>query len=180
MLEPSLAKNDRLASLLIWTFSVVIFLVVVSLKYIQIEIELPFNPHIFATINAIINGTVAITLLAALSAVKKKQYEKHKKLMLSSMVLSMLFLISYIAHHLLTGDTPYPADAPMRWFYLMVLASHILLAAVILPFILFTTYRGLTSEFRAHKKIAMITWPIWFYVAISGVIVYWFISPYYV
>jgi putative membrane protein len=180
MLKPSLTKNDRLANGLIWTFSLVVFLVVVSLKYIHLEVELPFNPHLFATINACINGTVAITLMAALSAVKKKQYEKHKKIMLFSMVLSLLFLVSYIAHHMLTGDTPYPADAPMRWLYFIILFSHILLAAVILPFILFTTYRGLTGEFPAHKKIALITWPIWFYVAISGVIVYLFISPYYV
>jgi len=180
MLKPSLLKNDRLANILIWTCSLAVFLVVVSLKYIQLDIELPFNPHLFATINAFINGTVAITLVAALAAVKNKQYEKHKKIMLSSMVLSLLFLLSYIAHHILTGDTPYPVDAPLRWLYFIILFSHILLAAVILPFILFTTYRGLIGEFPAHKKIAIITWPIWFYVAISGVVVYLFISPYYV
>jgi putative membrane protein len=179
MIQASLPKNDSLARRLIWLVSGVVFLVVVSLKYIHIEADLGFNPHVFATFNAIINGTVAAALLLALLAVKRKQYLLHKRLMLSAMVFSMLFLVSYIAHHILTGDTVYPKDAPLRGFYIIVLITHIILAAVILPFILFTTYRGLTADFPAHKKIARITWPIWFYVAISGVIVYQMISPYY-
>jgi putative membrane protein len=179
MIEASISKNDSLARRLIWLVSGVVFLVVVSLKYIHVEADLGFNPHVFATINAFINATVAATLLLALVAVKRRQYQLHKRLMLSAMVLSMLFLVSYIAHHILTGDTAYPKDAPLRGFYFIVLITHIILAAVILPFILFTTYRGLTADFPAHKKIARITWPIWFYVAISGVIVYQMISPYY-
>jgi putative membrane protein len=179
MIEASIQKNDRLARQFIWLISGVVFLVVVSLKYIHIEADLGFNPHVFATINAVINATVATVLLLALAAVKRKQYFLHKRLMLFAMILSMLFLISYISHHILSGDTIYPKDAPMRGFYLIVLITHIILAAVILPFILFTTYRGLTADFPAHKKIARITWPIWFYVAISGVIVYNMISPYY-
>jgi putative membrane protein len=154
-------------------------LVVVSLKYIHIEADLGFNPHLFASINAFTNGTVAVILVAALLAVKLKNHILHKRLMLSAMVLSFIFLICYIAHHVLTGDTTYPKDAPMRGFYFLILITHIILAAIILPFILFTTYRGLTADFAAHKKIARITWPIWLYVAISGVIVYWMISPYY-
>jgi putative membrane protein len=179
MIEASIRKNDKSAKLLIWGVSVVVFLVVVSLKYIHIKADLGFNPHLFATANACINGTVAILLLAALLAVKQKKYSLHKKIMLSAMVLSSLFLVSYIAHHVLSGDTPYPKEAPLRSFYLIILITHIILAAIILPFILFTTYRGLTADFGAHKKIARITWPIWFYVAISGVIVYLMISPFY-
>jgi putative membrane protein len=179
MIEASIPKNDKAAKRIIWLLSIVVFLVVVSLKYIHVEVNLGFNPHAFATLNAIINGSVAALLAAALIAVKLKNYGLHKRIMLTSMILSSLFLVSYIAHHVLTGDTAYPKDAPMRAFYLIVLISHIILAAVILPFILFTTYRGLTADFPAHKKIARITWPIWFYVAVSGVIVYWMISPYY-
>lgn len=179
MIQASFQPNDRKAKQLIWTFSVVVFLVVVSLKYIHVEADLGFDPHLFATINAFINGSVAIALLIALVAVKAKNYLLHKRVMLAAMALSIVFLISYIAHHVLTGDTAYPKDAPNRGFYLMILLSHILLAAVILPFILFTTYRGLTARFAEHKKIARITWPIWFYVAVSGVIVYLMISPYY-
>lgn len=179
MIEASLTKSDSKAKLIIWLFSIAVFLVVVSLKYIHIEADLGFNPHVFATINAFTNGTVASILAAALIAVKQKNYQIHKRLMLSAMVLSFVFLISYIAHHVLTGDTTYPKDAPLRGFYFIILITHIILAAVILPFILFTTYRGLTADFAAHKKIARITWPIWFYVAVSGVIVYLMISPYY-
>jgi putative membrane protein len=179
MLQPGLNKNDKKAKTLIWLFSAVVFLVVVSLKYIKIEADLGFDVHLFATANAFINGTVAVLLLLALIAVKQKNYMLHKKLMLTSMVLSILFLVSYIAHHTLAGDTIRPADAPFRTFYLFILITHIVLAAVILPFILFTAYRALISEFAAHKKLARITWPIWFYVAITGVLVYLMISPYY-
>jgi putative membrane protein len=180
MIEASIPKNDQVAKRIIWLLSVVVFLVVVSLKYIHVDADLGFDPHLFAMVNAFINGSVAVLLVAALLAVKQKNYVLHKRLMLSAMVLSSLFLVSYIAHHILTGDTVYPKDAPMRLFYFIVLITHIILAAIILPFILFTTYRGLTADFKAHKKIARVTWPIWFYVAVSGVIVYWMISPYYV
>jgi putative membrane protein len=180
MIEASIPKNDKVAKRIIWLLSLIVFLVVVSLKYIHLDAELGFDPHVFATVNAFINGSVAFLLLAALFVVKQKNYVLHKRLMLSAMILSSLFLISYIAHHVLTGDTVYPKDAPMRAFYFVVLITHIILAAVILPFILFTTYRGLTADFQAHKKIARITWPIWFYVAVSGVSVYCMISPYYV
>jgi putative membrane protein len=179
MIEASIPKNDKAAKRIIWILSLVVFLVVVSLKYIHVEANLGFDPHLFASINAFINGSVAILLATALIAVKQKNYSLHKRLMLLAMILSSLFLVSYIAHHVFTGDTAYPKDAPMRAFYFIVLITHIILAAVILPFILFTTYRGLTADFQSHKKIARITWPIWFYVAVSGVIVYWMISPYY-
>ena len=180
MLEPAIRRNDPLAKTLIWISSVVVFLVVVSLKYIHLEIQLPFNPHVFATINAGINATVAGALLAGLIAIKQKNYRRHKNIMLGAMALSCVFLISYIAHHVLCGDTSYPADAPMRGLYLIVLLTHIVLAAVILPFILFSVYRGLSGDYANHKKLARTTWPIWFYVAVSGVVVYLFISPYYV
>jgi Predicted membrane protein len=113
--------------------------------------------------------------------------------MMGALVLSVLFLVSYIAHHLLAGDTRYgdanldgtvdaaelAAVGSMRYVYLIILLTHIFLAAIILPFILFTAYRGLTAEFPAHKKLAKITWPLWLYVAITGPVVYIMISPYY-
>lgn len=179
MINATIQKNEPLAKKVIWAFSIVVFLVVVSLKKIHVDVDLGFNPHVFASINAFINGTVAIALVLALAAVKMKKYLVHKRMMLFAMVLSFIFLISYVAHHVLTGDTTYPKEAPLRALYLFVLVTHIILAAIILPFILFTAYRALTADFAAHKKIARITWPIWFYVAISGVIVYLMISPYY-
>lgn len=179
MLKPSIRKNDSLAKKLIILVSVVVFVAVVSLKYVHVNVDLGFDVHNFATFNAIVNFTVAVLLLLALIAVRRKYYILHKKLMLGAIILSVIFLVSYIAHHLLAGDTVYPKDAPYRAVYFIVLITHILLAAIILPFILFTAYRALISEFPTHKKLARITWPIWFYVAVSGVIVYRMISPYY-
>lgn len=179
MLQPLIKKNDKLAYRLIGLVSVVVFTAVVILKNIQIEVDLGFDVHVFAKINAVINGTVSVLLVLALVAVKWKKYDLHKRLMLLSIVMSVLFLITYIAHHALAGETRYPVDAPYRSLYLIVLLSHIFLAAIILPFILYTAYRGLTSEFGSHRKVARVTWPIWFYVAVTGVVVYVMISPYY-
>lgn len=193
MLKLSIAKNDRMANWLIGIFSLVVFLIVVVLSKFKLDVELGFDVHIFATINAFVNATIAVVLVAALIAVKKKNYELHKKFMMTALVLSILFLLSYIAHHLLAGEAKFGdvnhdgivddaeklAVGSMRIVYLIILATHIILAAVILPFILFTAYRGLTGEFPAHKKIARITWPLWFYVAVTGPVVYFMISPYY-
>jgi putative membrane protein len=193
MLKPSIAKNDRLAHWLIGIFSVVVFIVVVALGKFKLDVELGFDVHIFATINAFVNASIALVLVAALVAVKKKHYELHKKFMITALVLSILFLLSYIAHHLLAGEAKFGdanhdglvddaeklAVGAMRTVYLIILTTHIILAAIILPFILFTAYRGLTSEFPAHKKLARITWPLWFYVAVTGPVVYFMISPYY-
>lgn len=167
MLKPSIAKNDRLANWLIGIFSLVVFIVVVVLGKFKLDVELGFDVHIFATINAFVNASIAVVLVAALVAVKKKNYELHKKFMITALVLSILFLLSYIAHHLLAGEAKYGdsnhdglvdeaeklAAGAMRMVYLVILITHIILAAIILPFILFTAYRGLTSEFPAHKKI---------------------------
>ncbi len=173
-------KNDKVAYSFIGVFSLVVFLVIVSLgKFKLLDIELGFDPHIFAKINAIINTTVSLTLLLGLYYVKQKQYENHKRVMMGAMVLSFFFLVSYISHHLLTLDTHFGGEGPIRYFYFPLLISHIVLAAIILPFILLTTYRALTANFIAHKKIARITYPIWLYVSISGVLVYLLISPYY-
>ena len=194
MLTPSLTKNDSKAKLLIWTVSIVVFAAVAFLAKFKLGINLGFNPHIFAKVNAVINSAVAILLVAGLISVKQKNYQLHKKIMLAAIVLSVLFLVSYIGHHLLAGETKYGdtnhdsiiSEAEklqaggLRNFYYVLLITHIPLAAIILPFILFTAYRALIGEYEAHKKLVRITWPVWFYVAVSGVIVYLMISPYYV
>jgi putative membrane protein len=193
MLRPVWKRNDRKAKILILTFSFVVFTAIILLSRIRLEANLGFDIHLFALINAMINSCVSILLVAALIAVKRRKYEVHKKLMLTAMVLSVLFLISYICHHLFAGDTRFgdlnhdglvsqeeeENVAPLHIFYKIILFTHIPLAGIILPFILFTAYRGLTGDWIKHKKLARITWPIWFYVAITGVVVYWLISPYY-
>lgn len=192
-MEPILQKNDRKANLFIFTVSLIVFVAVVILSRVKLEMDLPFDVHIFATINAILNSGVAVFLLFGLVQAKKKNFVKHRKLMLFAILLSVLFLLSYIAHHLLAGETRFgdldhdgllsPAEleeaGTMRTVYFILLFSHIPLAGIILPFILFTAYRALTGEYEKHKKLARITWPIWWYVAITGVVVYLMISPYY-
>ena len=191
--KPVLQRNDKKAKIIIWIVSIIVFAAVAFLAEVKLNVHLSFDPHIFATINAIINSIVAVLLIAALLAVRSRNFYLHKKLMLTAIVLSLLFLISYICHHLLAGDTKYgdinhdgilSADekslaGTMRYIYYFILATHIPLAGIILPFILFTAYRALTADYGKHMKLARITWPIWLYVAITGVTVYLMIRPYY-
>jgi putative membrane protein len=195
MLAPAWKKNDRKAKTLITIFSIVVFAAVSVLGRYNLagKIGLPFDVHFFALANGIINAVVAILLLVGLFAVKQKKYLLHKKIMLTAILLSVLFLVSYICHHLLAGETIYgetdgikglseaelAAAGNSRTLYLVILATHIPLAGLALPFILFAAYRSLTGEYDKHKKIVRIIWPVWFYVAVTGVIVYCMIRPYY-
>ena len=179
MLQAVWKKNDRIAWILILTFSIIVFAAVVLLGRVKLDVNPGFDVRIFAKINAFINSAVAVLLLAGLAAVKKKKYQLHKRIMLTAIVLSSLFLISYICHHLLVAETKFGGTGSIRYFYYFILGTHIVLAAVILPFILFSAYHALTGEFNKHKKLVRITWPVWFYVAVTGVVVYWMISPYY-
>jgi putative membrane protein len=195
MLAPSLQKNDRKARILIFTVSIIVFAAVTVLgKYnLAGKVKLPFDEHIFATANAVINAMVAVLLLAGLLAVKSKNYQLHKRIMLFAMGLSILFLLSYICHHLFAGETMYGetdgikglSDAELqaagskRSIYLAILITHIPLAGIALPFILFAAYRALIGEYEKHKKLVRIIWPVWFYVAVTGVLVYIMIKPYY-
>lgn len=179
MLPASIQKNDKLANVLIIVFSIVVFVAVVFLSRIKVDLALPFDVHVFAKVNAVINSVVSFLLLVGLLAVKRSRYALHKKVMLTAMVLSFLFLVSYICHHLLSDSTTFGGEGAIKIVYYIIMISHILLAAIILPFILFTSYRALVAEWPAHKKLARITWPIWFYVSVTGVIVYLMISPYY-
>ncbi len=179
MLSAIIKKNDTTAKWLIGLVSFVVFVAVVILSRVKLDVQLGFDVHVFARINALLNSAVTIILVAALVAVKQQKYVWHKRLMFVAIGLSAVFLISYIAHHLLSAQTLYGGTGWMRTVYFIILITHIFLAAIILPFILFTAYRAMTAEWPAHKKIARITWPIWFYVAVSGVLVYLMISPYY-
>jgi putative membrane protein len=195
MLAASFPKNDKKARILIIVVSVIVFAAVTVLGKYNLAGQdiLPFNPRIFATLNAFINGTVALLLIAGLLTVKSKQYQLHKNIMLTAMLLSILFLLSYIGHHLFAGETAYGetdgikglSDAELlaagttRTYYLILLITHIPLAGLALPFILWAAYRALTGEYALHKKMVRWVWPLWMYVAVSGVIIYWMIEPYY-
>jgi len=151
----------------------------VILGRVKLDVDLGFDEHVFAKINAAINSTVSVLLIAGLIAVRNKKYILHKRIMLSALVLSCLFLISYICHHLFAGETKFGGTGTVKIIYYIILGTHIPLAGLILPFILFTAYRALIGEWPQHKKLARITWPVWLYVAVTGVAVYWMISPYY-
>jgi putative membrane protein len=193
MLQPSMVKNDSKAKIIIWIVSIIVFAAVAFLAKFKLNIAPGFNVHVFAKFNAVINSAVAILLVGGLITVKQKNYVLHKRIMLSAITLSVLFLVSYICHHLLAGDTRFgdidhdgilsdsekSAAGTLRIVYYVILITHIPLAAIILPFILFTAYRALIGEYEKHKKLTRITWPVWFYVAVTGVVVYLMISPYY-
>jgi len=180
MLTPTFKKNDKKAKLFIYAVSIIVFAAVVILSKVKLQLDLPFNPHVFATVSAGINSIVAVLLVVGLLTAKQKKYDVHKKIMITAIILSVLFLLSYIAHHLLTDETKFGGEGMIKTVYYVILLTHIPLAGIILPFILFTAYRALIGEYEQHKKLTRITWPIWFYVAVTGVIVYWMISPYYV
>jgi putative membrane protein len=193
MLTAAWKKNDKKAAILIIIFSLIVFIAVSALSRYTLRVDLGFNPHLFAKANAVINSVVAVLLICGLIAVKAKQYLLHKRIMLTAMTLSILFLISYICHHLFAGEARFGDvnhdgvlstsekinAGSARYIYYLILGTHIPLAGIVLPFILFTAYRALIGEFEKHKKLVRITWPLWFYVAVTGVIVYVMISPYY-
>lgn len=189
----SLTKNDKRARVIIFSFSVVVFILISALGKYKLDVNLGFDEHIFAKANAAINSIVAVLLLAGLFSAKAKRFTVHRNVMLTAMALSVLFLLSYVLHHLFAGEARFGdinhdgvvteaekiAAGSIRYFYYVLLSTHILLAGIVLPFILFTAYRALINENAAHRKLAKITWPIWFYVAVTGPLVYLMISPYY-
>ncbi|WP_205508241.1 DUF420 domain-containing protein [Longitalea arenae] len=193
MLPPVLAKNDKKANWLILIFSLVVFVAVSALSRIKLDVDLGFDVHVFAKLNAILNSMVSLLLLAGLMVVRQGKYLLHKRIMITALVLSVIFLVSYICHHLLAGDTRFgdidhdglvtEAEKALvgskRTFYYIILGTHIPLAGIILPFILYTAYRALIGEWGKHVKLARITWPVWLYVSVTGVLVYLMISPYY-
>ena len=179
MITPALQKNDTRANWLIISFSIIVFGIVSALGALPKQnLNLGFDVHLFAAFNAVVNTLVSVLLIVALYLVKQGKYTAHRNTMYAAMILSILFLISYIAHHLLTGGgTKYGGD--FKIVYYILLTTHILLAAIILPFILYTAYRAMTGEYARHKKLAKYTWPLWLYVSLTGPIVYLMISPYY-
>ena len=136
---------------------------------------LRFLPPIYATIN----GITAVLLVWAVVAVKKGNRRLHENLMKTAIGCSLVFLVLYIAYHMTTDSTPYGGNGTLRYVYFFILLSHILLSIAVIPLVLITYVRALAERFDRHKKIAKITFPIWLYVAVTGVVVYLMISPYY-
>ena len=165
----------RQARILIYTLSVVIPVIVAVLFGVKVDgVNLSFLPPVYATIN----GTTAVLLLLALVAIKKKNKNIHRGIIRMCLVLSLLFLALYVAYHMTSDSTEYGGE--MRVLYLLILISHIVLSLVIIPLVLFTYLFAWQGDFEKHKKWTRFTWPIWFYVAVTGVLVYLMISPYYI
>jgi putative membrane protein len=137
--------------------------------------DLSFLPPIYATIN----GITAILLVTAVVAIKRKNRAVHERLIKICLILSATFLVLYVLYHMTSDSTPYGGDGPLRYVYFIILITHILLSVGVIPMVLFTYLRARRGEFSRHRAIAKYTFPLWLYVAVTGVIVYLMISPYY-
>ncbi len=156
---------------------VVALLFSVKLKDFGFHVEpLSFLPPIYATIN----GITAVVLIAGVLAIKNGKRKLHKQLMTTAIALSVAFLVMYVAYHMTSESTKFGGEGMIRNVYFFILISHILLSIAVIPLVLITYVRALAERFDKHKKIAKITFPIWLYVAITGVVVYLMIAPYYV
>mgnify|MGYP003607165717 CR=1 FL=1 len=148
----------------------------VNLRKLGYDVEpLSFLPPIYASIN----GLTAIVLVVAVIAVKNGKRKLHENLMKFAIALSVLFLGMYVAYHMTSDSTKFGGEGAIRYIYYFILITHICLSVIIIPLVLITFVRALSQRFDQHKKIAKITFPIWLYVAVTGVIVYLMISPYY-
>lgn len=161
---------------LIIVLSVVIPIAVAVLFKVQIPgYDLSFLPPIYATIN----GLTAVLLVTAVMAIRNGKRQLHERLMKLCIFLSASFLVMYILYHMTSAPTTYGGEGAFKYIYYFILISHILLSVVVIPFVLFTFSRGISGNFERHKALARYTYPLWLYVAVTGVIVYVMISPYY-
>ena len=149
---------------------------IILIENLPIAQPLYFLPPIYAVINAI----TAVLLIIALIAIKSKKIEIHQRLMQTCIALSLVFLVMYIAYHITTDPTPFGGQGWVKVLYFFILISHIILSIALIPLVLVSYVRAFQKEFPLHKKISKITFPIWLYVASTGVIVYLMIAPYYI
>jgi putative membrane protein len=176
--DPQLYKTLRVLAVIL---SVVVPLVVAVLlnPRLPFRLQLPFCPYYLPPFYASINACTAIVLLIGLREIKKGQVEKHRRMMTLAMLLSTVFLICYVIYHLSVEHTAYGGEGLIRSVYYFLLFSHIILAIAVLPMALFTYLRGWARMDASHRKLAKITFPLWLYVAVTGVVVYLMLVPYY-
>ena len=176
MTEGNLKRAKQL-NRIAYVISAVVLLVVGLMRRIKIDTDIDFGflPPFHASLNAI----TAIILVYALLKVKNRQIEAHKKAMTTAMLTSALFLLSYVVYHITTEETRFGGEGAIRYVYFFLLITHIVLAAISLPFILFTFIRGFTGQVTRHKKMAKWVYPLWLYVAVTGPLCYLMLRPYY-
>ncbi len=156
--------------------SIAIPLAVAMMFSVKLDLTIPiFLPPIYATVNAL----TSVVLIIAFWAIKNKKVKLHERLMKTAILFSIFFLIMYVVYHMTSDSTKYQGEGVLKTVYFIILISHILLSIVVIPFVLITYVRAITNNIELHKKIARITFPLWLYVAITGVIVYVMIAPYY-
>jgi putative membrane protein len=172
--------SDKAIFRLVWGVSIFVFVVVVLLqsKIITWKV-IPDWVFFLPKLNAIINGTCTLLLLTSLYYIKRRDIQTHKKLNIATFILSALFLVSYIIYHSTGNEAKFGGQGLIRPIYFFILITHIILAAVVLPLVLFSFYRGMKMQVEKHKKLVRWSFPIWLYVTITGVIVYLMMAPYY-
>ena len=169
-------ENEEPYRKLIITLSIVIPIAVAALIGIKIPgDDLSFVPPIYASIN----GITAVLLIIAVVSIRNGKRQVHERIMKVCIGLSALFLIMYILYHMTSESTAFGGEGPIKYVYYFILITHILLSVVVIPFVLFTFVRALSGNFDRHRALAKFTFPLWLYVAVTGVIVYLMISPYY-
>lgn len=173
--------GDKLIFRLITGVSIFVFVLVIVLnrKIIPVTIPTPDFVYFLPKLNAFINGTCCILLLLSLYFIRKKEIQIHKRLNLTAFLLSTIFLVSYIIFHYFVKETTYGGVGGIKVIYYIILISHIILAAIVLPLILLSFHSGIQLQVERHRKLVRWSYPVWLYVTITGVIVYLMISPYY-
>ncbi len=160
-----------------WAITAVVLLLVSIMHRIHLDlgVDFTFLPAFYSTLNAL----TAVVLLAGLYFIKTGQRAQHEKAMTTAMITSLLFLLGYVLYHITNADTKYGGEGTIRYVYFFMLITHIVLAAVIFPFILFTYIRAFTKQFARHAQMARWVYWAWLYVAVTGPILYFMIKPYY-
>ena len=172
----TISKNDKKLKQAIWAVSIVIPIAVAILFTVKIEgLDLGFLPPIYASLNAL----TAIGLIVAIVAIKRKNRKLHQRVIQVCLIFSILFLLLYVLYHMTSDTTPYGGEGILKMIYFFLLISHILLSMVVIPIVLFAYLFAWQGDFERHKKWTKFAFPLWLYVAITGVLVYVMISPYY-
>lgn len=175
-------SKDALAArlrVLTWVLTTVVLLLVGVMRRVKISLPEGVDLMFLPPVHALLNTLVAVCLVLAIFAIKRKNINQHKLFMNTAMGLSVAFLVCYVAYHITTEETRYPEGADWRGLYFFFLITHIILAAVSLPFILMTWASGITNRFSKHKKLAKWVFPLWLYVAVTGPICYLMLRPFY-
>jgi putative membrane protein len=172
--QEALAKKLGIAA---WIVSAAVLVLVVLLQKIKLPLPEGWTTSFLPPIHAGINAVAAVVLMVSLVFIKQGKVKLHRATMVMAMLLSVLFLLSYVAYHMTNDPTKYLG--PSKAIYFSLLITHILCAAVSLPFILFTFIAGWTNRFAAHRRLARWVFPLWLYVAVTGPVCYWMLKPYY-